>query len=105
MTYFFLSLAVVFEVGWAIAMKLSKGLTRPGPAAATIVMYLLSVAFLALATRKLDIGVAYALWAGSGAAIIAVIGVLYFKEPASAIKVASLALIILGIAGLNFSKS
>jgi small multidrug resistance pump len=67
-------------------------------------MYLLSVLFLSLATRKLDIGVAYALWAGSGAALIAVIGILYFKEPATAMKLASLGLIILGIAGLRFSS-
>src|SRR5262245_31224771 len=103
MTILYLLLAIVFEVGWAIAMKLSRGLTRPGPAAATVVMYLLGVVFLALATRKLDIGVAYALWAGSGAAVIAVIGILYFKEPATALKLASLGLIVLGIVGLQIA--
>jgi multidrug transporter EmrE-like cation transporter len=101
MTYFYLSLAIVFEVGWAIAMKISKGFTRPGPAAATVVMYLLSVVFLALATKKLDVGTGYAIWAGSGAAIIAIAGIVYFKEPASALKIASLGLIVLGIVGLQ----
>jgi small multidrug resistance pump len=82
-------------------MKLSKGFTRPAPAAATVVMYLLSVVFLAFATKKLDVGVGYAIWAGSGAALIAIAGILYFKEPASALKIASLGLIVMGIVGLQ----
>jgi small multidrug resistance pump len=68
-----------------------------------VVCYLLSVVFLALATKKLDIGLAYAIWAGSGVAVIAVIGVLYFKEPMTMIKAGSLALIIAGIVGLQVS--
>ncbi len=104
MTAIFLVLAIVFEVGWAIAMKISDGMSRPLPTVAMIVMYLLSVVFLALATKKMDVGVAYAMWAGSGAAIIAVAGLIYFKEPASALKIISLALIVLGIAGVQLSS-
>jgi len=103
MVYLWLGLAIVFEVGWAIAMKLSDGLTKVGPAVATVVMYLLSVVFLALATKKMDIGLAYAIWAGTGVALIAVAGMTYFKEPVSALKIGSLALIVLGIAGLNIA--
>src|SRR5262245_46485609 len=103
MTYLYLALAIVFDVGWAIAMKVSDGLTRPRAVAATVVMYLLSVVFLALATKKMDIGIGYAIWAGSGVALIAVAGVVYFKEPMSALKVASLALIVAGIAGLQIA--
>jgi len=101
MVYLWLSLAIVFEVGWAVAMKLSQGLTRAGPAVATVVMYLLSVVFLSQATRKMDVSVAYALWAGSGVALIAIVGMWHFKEPVTALKVGSIALIVLGIAGLN----
>ena len=103
MTYFWLALAIVFEAGWAIAMKVSDGLTRPAPAAATIVMYILSLVFLALATRRLDLGPAYAMWAGAGAVLIAAAGIVYFKEPASAAKLASMALIVIGIAGLQLA--
>lgn len=102
-TYFYLILAIVFEVAWAIAMKLSVGLTRPRPTAVLIVSYLLSVVFLALATKKMEIGVAYAIWAGSGAVLIAVAGVMYFKEPATAAKMISIGLIIAGIVGLQMS--
>lgn len=104
MIYVWLSVAIVFEVGWAVAMKLSNGFTRPAATAATIVMYLLSVVFLALATKRMDVGVAYATWAGAGVALIAIIGMTYFKEPASAFKIVSIGLIVLGIAGLQFAR-
>jgi quaternary ammonium compound-resistance protein SugE len=103
MTYFWLLLAIAFEAGWAIAMKLSNGLTRPAAAAATVVMYLLSVVFLALATKKIDLGTTYAVWAGSGAVLIAAAGFVYFKEPVTALKAASIGLIVLGIVGLQFT--
>lgn len=103
MVYLWLSLAVAFEVGWAVSMKLSKGFTRPGPVVATVIMYLLSVVFLSRATRTIDIGVGYAIWAGGGVALIATIGMVYFKEPVSALKIASLALVVLGIVGLGLS--
>ena len=101
MLYLWLALAIAFEVGWAVAMKLSQGFSRVGPTVATVIMYLLSVVFLSQATKKMDIGVAYAVWAGSGVALIAIVGMWYFKEPVTALKVASLAVIVLGIVGLN----
>jgi len=101
MVYLWLTLAVVFEVGWAVAMKLSNGFTRLPATAATVVMYLLSVVFLSRATRTMDVGVAYAVWAGCGVSLIAIIGMTYFKEPVTAVKIGSLALIVLGIVGLN----
>ena len=101
MIYVYLALAIVLEAGWAIAMKLSNGFTKPGPVAATVVMYLASVVFLAVATRKMDLGVAYAIWAGSGAVLIAAAGFMYFNEPVSAPKVASIGLIVAGIVGLQ----
>jgi small multidrug resistance pump len=101
MVYLWLALAIVFEVGWAVSMKVSEGLTRPGPTVATIVMYLLSVVFLSLATKRMDVGLAYALWAGSGAALIGVVGMWWFREPVTALRVASIGLIVLGIVGLQ----
>jgi multidrug transporter EmrE-like cation transporter len=103
MLYLWLALAIVFEVGWAVAMKLSDGFSKPWPTVATIVMYLLSVVFLSFATKKMDVGTAYAIWAGSGVAIIAVIGMWHFKEPVTALKLGSLAMVAVGIVGLNIS--
>lgn len=101
--YLWLALAIAFEVGWAIAMKLSDGFTRLWPTVVTIVLYFLSVVFLSFATKRMDVGTAYAIWAGSGMAIIAVIGMWYFKEPVTAMKIASLSLVAIGIVGLNLS--
>jgi len=94
MVYLWLALAVVFEVGWAMSMKLSDGFSKLLFTLATIAMYLLSVIFLALATKKMDIGTGYAIWAGCGVTMIAVIGVVYFKEPVTVLKVISLGLIV-----------
>jgi small multidrug resistance pump len=104
MHYLWLTLAIVFEAGWAVAMKLSHGLTRPIPAAATILFYILSLVFLSLAVKRMDIGPAYAVWAGSGAILIAAAGIVYFKEPASAIKLGSMAVIVIGIVGLQLTE-
>lgn len=104
MVYFWLTLAIVFEVGWAVSMKLSNGFTRLGPALVTLVLYLLSVVFLSFATKRMEIGVAYAIWAGAGAALIAVAGMTYFREPINAWKIASIGLIVAGIAGLQITS-
>jgi small multidrug resistance pump len=104
MMYLWLGLAIMFEVGWAIAMKLSLGFTRPLPTVATIIMYLLSVVFLAQVTKRMDVGVAYATWAGAGVALIAIAGMTYFREPVAAIKIVSLLLIVTGIVGLHVSN-
>jgi multidrug transporter EmrE-like cation transporter len=103
MQYVFLAAAIVFEVGWVVAMKVSAGLTRPGPTVCALVMYVLSLVFLARAARSLDISVAYALWAGTGAAVIALIGVLWFKDAMTPVRGVSLGLIVAGIVGLNLS--
>ncbi|MFN7019989.1 MAG: DMT family transporter [Phycisphaerales bacterium] len=103
-TALYLALAILFELGWAVAMKLSQGFSRLGYSSATVVMYLLSVVFLGLATKKLDIGIAYAVWVGGGSVLICVAGMTYFREPVSAVKIFSLVLIVTGIVGLMLSR-
>ena len=102
-SWFYLIAAILFEVSGTTCMKLSQGLTRIWPSIFIAVFYLLSLGNLTLALKQIDLGVAYAIWAGIGTALIALIGVVYFKEPASALKLASLALIILGVVGLHLS--
>jgi small multidrug resistance pump len=101
MTALYLILAIILEVTWAIAMKVSQGFSRPLPALLTVVAYILSLVFLTLATRRMEIGVAYAVWAGTGVALIATIGMVYFKEPVTVLKLGSMGLIIAGIVGLQ----
>ena len=103
MEWLFLALAILFENAGTISMKLSNGLTRLVPSILIPVFYLPSFLLLSLALKKIDVSVAYALWSGVGTASIALVGILYFREPATALKLASLGLIIIGAVGLNLS--
>jgi len=105
MTYLYLLLAVIFEVGWAIGLKLSNGFSRLPFTLATSAMDILSLVLLMLAVRRMEIGTAYAIWAGLGIAIIAVIGIVFFGDKATPVKVVSLAAIIAGVVGLNLAGS
>jgi len=98
-----LAVAIVLEVSGTVSMKLSDGFTKLLPSLLIFVFYGASFAVLTLALKKIDLGVAYAVWAGVGTALIAVVGILYFKEPLSALKVFSVFLIIAGVIGLNLS--
>ena len=103
MHWLYLGLAIVFEVGGTTCMKLSEGLTKPLFAVLIFVLYGVSFVMLALALKKIDLGLSYAIWAGIGTAAIALIGYVWFKEPMGAIKIASIALIIIGVVGLNLA--
>ncbi len=93
--------AIALEVSGTVSMKLSEGFTKLVPSVLIFVFYVASFAVLTLALKKIDVGVAYAVWAGAGTALIAIIGVLYFKEPFSVLKGFSILLIIAGVIGLN----
>jgi multidrug transporter EmrE-like cation transporter len=100
-----LALAIVSEVAATLALRSTDGFTRPLPSAVVVVGYGISFWMLALVLRELSIGVTYAVWSAAGTALIAAIGMLALGEPATALKVASLGLIILGVVGLNLAGS
>jgi len=101
--WFFLAGAIFLEVGGTIAMKVSDGFSKLTPSIIMTICYIASLALLTLALKKIELSIAYAIWAGVGTALIATVGILYFKEPATAIKILSLVLIITGVVGLNLS--
>ena len=101
MMWLYLVLAILLEVSGTTCMKLSEGFTRVVPSILLFVFYILSFGMLTLALKKIEVSVAYAVWSGVGTALIATIGVLWFKEPATAMKLISLGLIIAGVVGLN----
>lgn len=103
MIWLYLALAILLEVSGTTCMKLSEGFTRMVPSILLVVFYTLSLGMLTLALKKIDVSMAYAIWSGVGTALIATIGVLWFKEPATALKLVSLGLIIIGVVGLNLS--
>jgi len=103
MHWIYLSFAIVFEVAGTTSMKLSDGFSRLLPSTLMVLFYIASFALMALALKRLEVGMTYAIWAGVGTALIAIIGVIYFKEPMSLVKTVSILLIIAGVVGLNLS--
>lgn len=101
--WLYLAYAILFEVAGTTSMKLSRGFTNLLPSVLLFVFYAASFVALTFALRKIDVGVAYAVWSGIGTALIAAIGVVFFREPATMLKLASIGFIIAGVAGLQFS--
>jgi small multidrug resistance pump len=102
-SWFYLAAAICLEVAGTTSMKLSNGFDRLIPSVVIFVFYGSSFSVLTFALRRIDISIAYAIWAGLGTALIAVIGMVYFREPLTLLKIGSLLLIILGVVGLNLS--
>lgn len=101
MAWFFLFIAGICEVVWAIGLKASNGFTRPGATIFTIVMMLLSFVLLAQAMRTLPLGTAYTIWTGIGAVGTVLWGMYRLGEPQDLPRMLCIALIIIGIAGLK----
>ena len=98
-----LIVAIIFEVVGTLNLKLSNGLTELLPSVLVFLFYLTSVYLFSLALREIDVGVAYAVWAGLGTALVAVFGAIVFKDPVTLERIAWLACIIVGVTGLNLS--
>jgi quaternary ammonium compound-resistance protein SugE len=98
-----LLVAGIFEVVWAYAMKLSDGLTRPGPVIATFGAMALSVGLLALAMKSLPLGTAYTVWTGIGAVGAFVVGVVVLGEAVTTLRVTAAVLIVAGIVLMKVS--
>jgi small multidrug resistance pump len=103
MQWIYLIVAIVTEVIGTVCLKLSDGFTKLVPILLMIACYVFSLGLLALVLKKMSVSVAYAIWSAVGTALIAAIGIVWFKEPATALKLASLALVIVGVIGLNMT--
>jgi quaternary ammonium compound-resistance protein SugE len=99
--WLWLTLAGLLEIAWAIGLKYTEGWTRLGPSLATVLAMAGSVYFLAVAVRTIPIGTGYAVWTGIGAVGVAILGMILFQESRDLVRLASIALIVLGIAGLK----
>jgi len=102
-SWFVLVAAIAAEVGGTTCLKLSEGFSRPLPSLGVVVLYALSFVFLAWVLKTIDLGVAYAIWAGLGTALVATVGFLAFGEAISSVRLLSIGLIILGVVGLQLS--
>lgn len=101
MAWTYLFVAGLLEIGWAIGLKYTEGFSRLWPSIGTILAMVLSLAFLGLALKSLPVGTAYALWTGIGAVGTVILGIVLFNEPATALRLACIGLILAGIIGLK----
>jgi quaternary ammonium compound-resistance protein SugE len=101
MPWLILVVAGLFEIGWAIGLKYTHGFTRLVPSLWTVGSMIVSLALLGLALKTLPVGTAYAVWTGVGAAGTAVLGIWLFGEPATAMRLGCIGLILAGIVGLK----
>ncbi|MBP2034126.1 small multidrug resistance pump [Clostridium algifaecis] len=105
MEWIYLIIAIAFETLGTTCMKLSEGFTKVLPALGTLITYVLCFIFLSMSLKKISVSVAYAIWGAAGTTIIAIIGVIVFKESINILKVISILFIILGVIGLNLSST
>lgn len=101
MAWICLFIAGLFEIGWAVGLKYTEGFTKPVPTVLTAVSLVASMGLLGWSVRTLPLGTAYAIWTGIGAVGTVIAGIVLFKEPATAARLACVTLIVAGILGLK----
>jgi len=105
MYWFFLAMAIVFEVAGTTCMKLSQGFTKFLPSVSVFLLYGICFSFIILALKKIELSIAYAIWSGAGTALIAIIGIVWFQESVTLLKIVSLVLVVAGVVGLQLSQT
>jgi len=103
MEWFYLGAAIACELAGTISLKASNGFANLIPSLLVVAFYVPSFWMLGLATKTIEIGTAYAIWAGLGTAFMAIVGILVFSEALTFPKVAGLVLVIVGVVVLNLS--
>ncbi len=101
MSWVFLFVAGLLEIGWAVGLRYSEGFTRLWPTVGTVVALIASMALLGLSLRTLPLGTAYAIWTGIGTVGTAILGIVLFREPATTMRLVCIAMILAGIVGLK----
>ena len=101
MHWFYLTVAGLFEVGWAVGLKYTEGFTKPVPTVLTLAAMAVSLWLLGLALKELPMGTAYAVWNGMGSVGTAILGIWLFGDTATVLRLLCIGLIVAGIVGLK----
>jgi quaternary ammonium compound-resistance protein SugE len=104
MAWVLLCVAGLFETAWAVALKYSDGFSRLVPSILAVSAMTASIVCLAFALKSLPVGTAYAIWTGIGAVGTAILGMYLFQEPATSLRLGSIALVVAGIVGLKLAS-
>lgn len=103
MPWIYLVLAGLLEIVWAVGLKYTEGFTRLWPSVITGSAMTASIVLLAMAVKTLPIGTAYAIWTGIGAVGAVILGIVLFGDSASPLRLACVALVVLGMVGLKLT--
>lgn len=103
MSWIYLVIAGLLEIGWAIGLKYTEGFSRLWPSVATVVCMIVSFVLLSLALKTIPVGTAYAVWTGIGAAGTAILGMIFLGEPRELARIFCLLLIVSGVVGLKLA--
>lgn len=93
--------SIAAEVAGTIALRYADGFTRPVPSLVVVASYAAAIWLMSLAVRYLEVGLAYAVWAGSGTALTAALGILWFSESMTLLRIAGVVMIVIGVVVLN----
>jgi small multidrug resistance pump len=104
-SWLYLSIAIFFGVLGTVSMKLSHGLKKWRPSVSLVIFYFISFVALTLAIQGIDMSIVYAIWSGVGTILVAIIGVLIFKESVSIRKLISLCLVVIGVIGIHLTNA
>jgi small multidrug resistance pump len=105
MGYLFLLATVCFEVTGTTMMKLSNGFAKPAFSVAALIAYAGTICFMTLSLKRLDLSLVYATWSGMGISLVSILGFALFHEPFQPMKLIWIALIAIGVVGLNLMRA
>ncbi len=105
MAWVYLTIAGLFEIGWALGLKYTEGFTRLVPSVLTIIAMAISFGLLSTSLKSLPIGTAYAVWTGIGAVGTALVGIFFLGEPRETARLLCILLIVVGIVGLKVTSA
>ncbi|MGQ8631008.1 DMT family transporter [Agrobacterium sp. DKPNP3] len=105
MAWFLLIISGILDVGWAVSVKMASGYSRPGWSVLSLAFLAAFIFCLGKSLQTLPLGTAYAVWTGIGAVGSVVVGIVVFREPATAVRLFWLAVTLTGILGLKLSRT
>jgi small multidrug resistance pump len=105
MNWIYLLSAIVLEVAGTLSLKLSDGLAKRGPVLLMILLYGLSFFAFSHALKHMEVGTAYAVFSALGTALMASVGILWFNEPATVLKLFALTMIVIGVVCLSLAST
>jgi quaternary ammonium compound-resistance protein SugE len=105
MPWFYLLIAGLLEIGWAIGLKYTEGFSKLWPSVATVCAMIASFGLLAAALKTIPVGTAYAVWTGIGAVGTAIIGMAFLGESREVLRILCIVLIVAGVVGLKFASA